>query len=117
MWNGFACRYCYLPVTRAWSSRVTHPRPPSPRPQSLPLIPQDRAMPDDLILAGRLDRCLTSSPGGRFRGLLGMPLPPWRFSSEAAMRFAFVIPFLVAAGLIAEAAAQTPPAPPARRLS
>jgi quercetin dioxygenase-like cupin family protein len=70
-------------------------------------------MPDDLILAGRLDRCLTSSPGGRFRGLLGMSLPPLRFSSEAAMRFAFVITFLVAAGLIAEAAAQTPPAPPA----
>lgn len=74
---------------------------------------KDRATPSDLILAGRLDRSLTSLQVVDFAGYLGMSLSPLRFSSEAAMRFAFVITFLVAAGPIADAVAQTPPAPPA----
>jgi quercetin dioxygenase-like cupin family protein len=48
-----------------------------------------------------------------FASYLGMLFPAMRFSLEAAMRWAFVIAFLEVAGLIAGAAAQTPPSPPA----
>jgi quercetin dioxygenase-like cupin family protein len=48
-----------------------------------------------------------------FATYLGMSFPAMRFSLEVAMRWAFVIAFLGVAGLIAGAAAQTPPSPPA----
>jgi hypothetical protein len=65
-----------------------------------------------MILARRLDRRVTSSPGGDPVATWEMSVKPLRFS-ELAMRFATATALLGVAGLTVVAAAQTPPATPA----